>query len=583
MSLWVASIASSLLLPLAVWILINGVDDLFVDLMGLLAWLDLRRTPEPGRRELLRHRQKRIAIFIPCWHESAVIARMIEKNRERIIYLNYDFFIGAYPNDEETLDVLHDLEARLPNVHLALVPHDGPTSKADCLNWIYERMLLFEQTHHIRFDVAVTHDAEDVIHADSLHWINWYADRHSMIQIPVLPLKTPLTHWTHGVYCDEFSEYQSRDMPARQFMGAFVPSNGVGTGFTRAALEGLAHSENNRIFEPACLTEDYENGLRLHLRGASQVFVRVSSTDVSTREYFPQTLGTAVRQRRRWITGIALQTWERHSFPGRPACVYWLWRDRKGLLGNPASLLANVLFAYGILVRHPVFLQRVDTLAPILGCTAFIGVYRIGFRAWSVAARFGWQIAVGVPIRSLLANGINTLATLGALKDYAVAHWKNEPLRWSKTEHQYPGAAALQPEHISFRDLLVRTGYVTQEQLEQAEKSLPAGQKIGERLVELEYITQDDLYDALSLQTRLPHTQIAPEEIRPSVARSLPRQIVSELAVMPFRVEDGKLWIATPDIPAETTRLTLEQFTSLEIRFHLVKPEAFIRLTASLN
>ena len=58
-----------------------------------------------------------------------------------------------------------------------------------------------------------------------------------MVQIPVLPLPTGLAEMTHGVYCDEFAEYQLKDIPARQRLGGFLPSNGVGTGFDRNALE----------------------------------------------------------------------------------------------------------------------------------------------------------------------------------------------------------------------------------------------------------------------------------------------------------------------------------------------------------
>src|SRR5215469_1504260 len=61
--------------------------------------------------------------------------------------------------------------------------------------------------------------------------------------------------------------------------------------------------------------EDYVNGLRLHNLGCSQVFVPLSgrgSEIVARREYFPQTARTAVCQRSRWITGIAVQCWERH-------------------------------------------------------------------------------------------------------------------------------------------------------------------------------------------------------------------------------------------------------------------------------
>ena len=62
-----------------------------------------------------------------------------------------------------------------------MCPHDGPTSKADCLNWIYQGMLVYEEAHGIRFDVVVTHDAEDVIHAESLRWINYYISRYDMV------------------------------------------------------------------------------------------------------------------------------------------------------------------------------------------------------------------------------------------------------------------------------------------------------------------------------------------------------------------------------------------------------------------
>ena len=57
---------------------------------------------------------------------------------------------------------------RHPNVHLAVCPHDGPTSKADCLNWIYQRMILYEEEHGVQFDIIVTHDAEDIIDPDAL-------------------------------------------------------------------------------------------------------------------------------------------------------------------------------------------------------------------------------------------------------------------------------------------------------------------------------------------------------------------------------------------------------------------------------
>ena len=173
------------------------------------------------------------------------------------------------------MDEVREAEARFPNVHLAVVPHNGPTSKADCLNWIFQSMLAYEEAYGVRFDVVVTHDAEDVIHPSSLRWINHYAADYDMVQVPVLPLSTPLRDFTHGVYCDEFAEFQTKDVPARRVLGGFLPSNGVGTGYTRRALDRMAASARIRSSIPTCLTEDYDCGFRLHRMGFRQIFVPI--------------------------------------------------------------------------------------------------------------------------------------------------------------------------------------------------------------------------------------------------------------------------------------------------------------------
>src|SRR5580693_6955699 len=225
---WCDAGVAHCLLPLAWIILISGLDDLALDTVCLGAWLRRRLRARPsGSLRPEKNNEKNIAVFVPLWHEHAVIAGMIEHNAAAIHYQNYHFFIGGYPNDDRTLDAVRDLESRFPQVHLAVCPHKGPTSKADCLNWIYQRMLLYEEHHGARFDIVVTHDAEDLIHPEAFSFINSYADEYDMVQIPVLPLPTPMRDFVHGIYCDEFAEWQLKDMPARQLMNSFVPSNGV--------------------------------------------------------------------------------------------------------------------------------------------------------------------------------------------------------------------------------------------------------------------------------------------------------------------------------------------------------------------
>jgi adsorption protein B len=580
------------LFPAAIVILLSGLDDMALNVLYLWSWV--RKTPTAiGEQTGSCHRpQKRIAVFVPLWREHRVIGGMVNHNISAINYDNYHFFIGAYPNDEPTLDAVRQLESRFPHVHLAVCPHDGPTSKADCLNWIYQRMLLFEEHHGGEFEIVVTHDAEDLIHPESFSVTNAYAGDFEMIQIPVLPLPTPFRNILHGMYCDEFAEWQIKDMPARQMMGSFIPSNGVGTGYSRDALEKLASAEHNLIFDPACLTEDYENGLRLHKLGCRQIFVPVARRQgsiVATREFFPQTAHSAIRQRTRWLTGIALQSWERHGWRGEFSEVYWFWRDRKGLFGNPISLLSNLLFIYGLITwmvakftGSPWGLAQQALHPALLTATLLTQIIQSGVRMSCVGSLYGKWFALGVPLRTLCANWINTVATVKALFVYMRARIRHEPLVWLKTEHAYPSRNALVEHKRKLGEILVGSSYIDGSELETALKTQPAGMRIGEYLVKRGVLSDEDLYEALSRQQSLPSGRLDPHTVARNVARALPRQLMREWKVVPVRISAGTLFLASPEIPTDELSNTLRGFTRLEPRFQLVTPANFAELTKAL-
>ncbi len=204
---------SILLAPLSFWVLFNGVDDLIINGAALASSLQRRFSTRPNHRdpseaELHAAPSRRMAIFVAAWKEHRVIRRMIENNMTALRYPQFEFFIGAYPNDGPTIAAIRETIRQFPRVHLSLCPHAGPMSKADCLKWIYARMLLFEEERGVCFDIIVIHDAEDIIDPDALRWINYYAQWNDMVQIPVLALPTPLRELSHGVYCDEFAEFQ---------------------------------------------------------------------------------------------------------------------------------------------------------------------------------------------------------------------------------------------------------------------------------------------------------------------------------------------------------------------------------------
>lgn len=585
---WVAA----LLAPLAIWVLLNAIDDVVIDIACLVRFIRGRSAPMPVDEDLLAVPERRTAIFVPLWKEYSVIQNMVEHNIATQKYTNFDFFVGAYPNDAPTLAAVRELVRRFKTVHLAICAHPGPTSKADCLNWIYQRMLLHEEDTGMRFETVLTHDAEDLVHPEALRWINYYAQWYDMVQIPVLALPTPPLDLTHGAYCDEFAEFQSKDMPARVMLGGFIPSCGVGTGFSRKALEALALAHSNCIFEPRCLTEDYENGFRINRLGLKQIFVPIhfhNGSFVATREYFPRQFSRAVRQRTRWVTGIALQSWEFHGWRDLMRHPYWFWRDRKAVLANLTTPFANVLFLYGAgtwmvatamhrtwglaAAVHHAWLPRV------CWATLSIQAMHLAIRAWCSGRVYGWPFASAVPLRILWANGMNFLATCHAIGQYASAKIHGKPLVWLKTDHAYPSREALVNHRPKLGEVLTGSGYVTPEGLAHALATQPAGVRIGEWLVRQGTLTVEHLYEALALAECVPLGKPTLEEIFKPITRLLPAEVARSCSILPFRVVAHQLYVVGIDMPDDAVRKRIADFCSLEIRFHLVTPTEFAELS----
>ena len=503
---------------IAVWILISGLDDLFIDFV-FFAWRS-KPFPWPAEAELAQAQQRRIAILVPLWHEHDVIEQMLRHNLSALQYGNFDIFVGVYPNDPLTLEAVERVARDDPRVHVGVGTHDGPTSKGDCLNSAYQWMVEYESRRGIDFEILMTHDAEDLMHPDSLRLINWFSRDYQMVQIPVLPLPTRLREWTHGLYCDEFAEFQLKDIPVRRQLGGFLPSNGVGTGFERSALESLRRRHQGRIFDPECLTEDYENGFRMHAAGHRQIFVPIRLRDgepAATREYFPRTWRAAIRQRSRWVAGITLQGWQYHGWRVPLLQAYWFWRDRKGLVGNLLSPVANLLLLYwtaacgltsigfaGTALAHPLS-HAPDWLQPVFALSAAISVIGTGVRVHLSARIYGGRFAAAAPLRVLWGNLINCCATAQALHQFVTARIRRRSLTWRKTDHVYPGVAARGiPMRIRRRprlgEVLVHLRLISTEELERALLFKPKGQRIGEYLVRLNKITVIDLDQALSSQ-----------------------------------------------------------------------------------
>jgi hypothetical protein len=216
------------------------------------------------------------------------------------------------------------------------------------------------------------------------------------------------------------------------------------------------------------------------------------------------------------------------------AAAYWFWRDRKGLVGNPLSLLGNLVCLYGLAtwlvsrLAGQVWGLRQVTFGPaarlMLALALASQAHRMLVRMSCAARLYGWAFAAGAPVRAVWANWLNGIATLRAIVRYARASLARQPHEWLKTDHVYPALES------------------------------PLGPAI--------LISED----------------VDPCLVSRRAVRALPRQIVERWKVLPFKVTEGQMLLATPAMPTKSLEARLRRHTWLEVRFQLVSPANFEKL-----
>jgi adsorption protein B len=431
---------------IALIIAINGLDDLAIDLL----WLGLRRRRHLPLPPLPPGPPASFAILIPAWDESAVIGAMLRRLLATQAWPDFTVFVGLYPNDPASLAQLAGLgDAR---VRMVVNPRPGPTTKADCLNSLWAAALAEEARRGRPWRAIVLHDAEDVVHPQELAVFAAHLGRPDppvMVQLPVTPLIDAGSPLIAGHYIDEFAQSHGKDLLVRQWLGAGLPSAGVGVAFDRLALGRIAARQNGRPFADDSLTEDYELGLKLHAAGGRAVLVRhlIDGRLVATAEHFPATLATAVRQKARWAHGISLAGWDRIGWRGGLVDRWMLWRDRKG----PAMALVSLAaYAMAGLILLEQALRRwwpPAAALPPLGGQPLVALlwWNFALLCWRLLVRALFTCREEGPVEGLLAtpraavgNIINALATLLALRRYVAALAAGRAPVWDKTLHRFP-------------------------------------------------------------------------------------------------------------------------------------------------
>jgi adsorption protein B len=426
----------------AIWFIIGGLDDLLVDLIFGCRFLVLRIfNPDEVQSSIPDHENTssaRIAVFVAAWDESAVIERMLRATLSRFNYSNYRLYVGCYPNDPATITAVQAVMLADPRVRLVIGPAPGPTTKADCLNAIWRALQDDEVRDGQHFDAVMLHDAEDVVHPRELTVVAGLLDRYAAVQIPVLPLRHPSSLFVSGHYLDEFAESHGKQLLVRQAIGAGLPLAGVGCAIRRDFIDAIAQSRGGVPFDASSLTEDYELGLTIGAMGGRTILARtvdpVSGEPIAVRAYFPHQVRAAVRQKARWMTGIALAGWDRTGWaPALRIGDHWMRvRDRRATLAIPVLVVAYcaILFWGASWGGHVLFGGSPTGIPPalqwVLLLNAVLLAWRTAVRALFVQRAHGWQeAALSVP-RTLVANYISLFAARDALFLIS-AYWQGAP------------------------------------------------------------------------------------------------------------------------------------------------------------
>ena len=218
-----------------------------------------------------------------------------------------------------------------------------------------------------------------------------------------------------------------------------------------SAIRARADTPDSKAgpFAAECLTEDYELGLLVGRAGGRSRFLRLHDANgelIATRAFFPGTLEEAIRQKARWIHGIAFQGWERLGWNGRPVDVWMAMRDRHGPL--TALVLA---VAYGLLIIEVVLgiVRLLGWLQPVpltpglrhmlefsFAALVWRATWRFGFTAQEYGLAEGLRAVMRIPVANLIAIFAGGRAFTAYLRTL-----RGEAVRWDKTRHHHHPAA----------------------------------------------------------------------------------------------------------------------------------------------
>ncbi len=122
-------------------------------------------------------------------------------------------------------------------------------------------------------------------------------------------------------------------------------------------------------------------------------------------------------------------------------------------------------------------------------------------------------------------------------------------------------------QKVRLGDLLIKEGYITQEQLEHAlriQKESQFSKKLGQILIEEGFVTQKDLLTTLSKQLGFAFVDLYGEKIDFEKLSKYPLQMLKNAKAIPFKEDEDYIYVATSDPLNYETLELLERTLSMK-------------------
>jgi cellulose synthase/poly-beta-1,6-N-acetylglucosamine synthase-like glycosyltransferase len=411
------------------------VSIVLVTVAGTTLWWMLHawRTPEAltatgfSRRSAGKHRS--FSLLLPARHEQGVLGDTID-SLARLDHPAYEVIVIIGHDDPETEFVARAAAARHPHLVRVVIDDNVPKNKPKALNTALPEC---------RNDIVGVFDAEDDVHPGLLRLVEARFEETGadVVQAGVQLMNVQTSWWSLRNCLEYYFWFRSRlHFHADQ---RFIPLGG-NTVFTGTAL--LRELDG---WDPNCLAEDCEIGVRLSSRGAT-VAVAYDPQAV-TREETPDSIRALVKQRTRWDQGFLqvlrkgewrrLPTW-RQRWLARYTLAMPFLQATTGLL-IPLSLAAMVFIKVPVPITLLTFLPLAPTAVTMAVESAALGEFGREFEV-RIRARDHARLFLGTfPYQILLA--------FAALRSV----WREVRGQgsWEKTAHGNVHRAAASPEAVA--------------------------------------------------------------------------------------------------------------------------------------